>query len=279
MPDFEAYLQERLHSFIPSKTREAMEYSILAQGKRVRPRLLFAVLEGYGLPIETGYPMGAAIEMIHTYSLIHDDLPAMDNDDLRRGKPTNHKVFGEDIAILAGDGLLTEAFGTALLSSCSDHQKVQLIQALVHYAGIDGMIYGQTLDLEAEHQKAIDPEQIIQIDRYKTGMLIILPLVAGAILANHQEDIPLWIQLGEAIGIQFQIQDDILDHTSSEETMGKSLSDQANEKSTFVSLLSLEGAIDLEKAYGKKILSLFEQLPFAFSGLHTQIQQLQNRKK
>lgn len=279
MSDFEAYLKERLEAFIPSKTREAMEYSLLAGGKRVRPHLLFAVLEGYGVPIEVGYPMGAAIEMVHTYSLIHDDLPAMDNDDLRRGKPTNHTVFGEDIAILAGDGLLTEAFGTALLSSCSAAQKVQLVQALAHYAGIDGMIYGQTLDLEAEHQRQIEPEQIIAIDRYKTGMLIILPLVSGAILANRQEDIPLWIQLGEAIGIQFQIQDDILDHTSSEEAMGKSLSDQANEKSTLVSLLALEGAVRLEKEYGKQIISLFEQLPFAFSTLQTQIQQLQNRKK
>lgn len=152
MQRFEAYLEALQTSYRPSRTRDAMFYSLLAGGKRVRPRLLLALLKGYGKEESLGYPCAAAIEMIHTYSLIHDDLPAMDDDDLRRGRPTCHIAFDEATAILAGDALLSEAFGIVMKSECSAEIRGRLVELLSAYAGVDGMILGQTLDIAAERQ-------------------------------------------------------------------------------------------------------------------------------
>lgn len=254
---FENYLKEQIGKLTPSKTRDAMEYSLMAGGKRVRPMLLFRTLESYGLPYETGLPAAAAIEMIHTYSLIHDDLPAMDNDDFRRGRPSCHKAFDEATAILAGDALLTEAFRQVLNSDASASQKVKLVEALSRYAGADGMVYGQDLDIRSESEKP-SAKLLEDIDRYKTGCLIQLPLESAALLASAEEDIPALRQAGEKIGIQFQIQDDILDVTKTSEELGKTSSDIRNDKMTAVSLMGLAEAENEVKRLDSETRALIE---------------------
>lgn len=240
--EFETYLKEKVTQGHNSKVKDAMAYSLLQGGKRIRPQLLFATLMAYGLDQKVGFPCAAAIEMIHTYSLIHDDLPAMDDDDLRRGKPSCHKAYGEAFAILAGDGLLTRAFDVVLESDASSDQKVQLVHLLSDYAGVYGMVYGQELDLLAEDDTAMSIDKVFAIDAYKTAKLLTLPLLCGATLADKEKDYPHWEKIGYDLGIQFQIQDDILDQTQSSQALGKSTSDQENHKQTFVSLLGLEKA-------------------------------------
>lgn len=253
MSKFESYLEKRVNEKIASTTKQAMAYSLMNGGKRIRPQLLLALLKGYGMEETIGYPCACAIEMIHTYSLIHDDLPAMDDDDLRRGKPTCHKAYGEANAILAGDGLLTKAFEVVLDSPCSDSQKVKLVQALSKYAGIDGMIYGQDLDIRSENESSPTLTQMLDIHEYKTAKLLTLPLVCAAILANHEEDVECLKKVGLALGLQFQIQDDILDYTQTEEILGKSTSDSQNQKLTAVSLLGLEKAQKMVEDYDKEL--------------------------
>ncbi|MDD7281778.1 MAG: polyprenyl synthetase family protein, partial [Erysipelotrichaceae bacterium] len=165
--EFEEYLYKKVNENTKSKTKEAMSYSLMNGGKRIRPQLCFALLKGYGINPELGFPAACAVEMIHTYSLIHDDLPSMDNDDLRRGKPSCHKAFDEATAILAGDGLLTKAFEVILNSECDNEQKVKLVYYLSSYAGIDGMILGQDLDIKAELEPNPSFEQLLEIDKYK----------------------------------------------------------------------------------------------------------------
>lgn len=251
--EFEDYLMMRVHENDDSKTKDAMAYSLMNGGKRVRPMLLFSVLEGYGIDEKIGYPCACAIEMIHTYSLIHDDLPAMDDDDLRRGKPSCHKAFDEATAILAGDGLLTKAFEIVLDSECSAEQKVSLVKALAWYAGVDGMIYGQTLDLAAEKDPNPTFALLQEIDHYKTSKLLTLPLVCACILANRLSDIESFRKIGLVLGLEFQMQDDILDVTQSEEVLGKTTSDEENHKVTAVSLLGLKGAQDMVASYDETI--------------------------
>ena len=237
-----------------SSLRESVLYSIHAGGKRIRPFLLLEVLEALQVTIKPAHAqVAAALEMIHTGSLIHDDLPAMDNDDLRRGKPSCHKAYDEATAILAGDGLLTKAFEVVLDSECSAKQKVALVKALSWYAGIDGMIYGQTLDLQAENDTNPTFALLQEIDHYKTSKLLTLPLVCGCILANKFDDIDHFRKIGLVLGLEFQMQDDILDVVGSEEVVGKSLSDEDNHKVTAVSLLGLEGAKDMVKSYDETI--------------------------
>lgn len=233
---------------------ESMNYSVEAGGKRIRPML---ILESFrlcgGQDERIIEPFLAALECIHTYSLVHDDLPAMDNDDLRRGKPSCHKAYDEATAILAGDGLLTKAFEVALDSECSAEQKVALVKALSWYAGIDGMIYGQTLDLQSENDPNPTLALLQEIDHYKTSKLLTLPLVCGCILANKFDDVEHFRKIGLVLGLEFQMQDDILDVTGSEEVVGKSLSDVDNHKVTAVSLLGLQGAKDMVASYDETI--------------------------
>lgn len=267
MIDFKKELLERtaridkiVNSYLPEISgraeyiKSAMDYSVQAGGKRIRPMI---ILETYrlcgGTDEKCVYPFMAALEMIHTYSLVHDDLPAMDNDDLRRGKPSCHKAYDEATAILAGDGLLTKAFEVVLDSECSAKQKVALVKALSWYAGIDGMIYGQTLDLQAENDTNPTFALLQEIDHYKTSKLLTLPLVCGCILANKFDDIDHFRKIGLVLGLEFQMQDDILDVVGSEEVVGKSLSDEDNHKVTAVSLLGLEGAKDMVKSYDETI--------------------------
>lgn len=253
--DFEHYLDEQTRNLPDGPLKDAMRYSLLAKGKRIRPLLLFAALADYGLDPEEGFPFGAAIEMIHTYSLIHDDMPEMDNDDLRRGKPTCHKQYGTDMALLAGDGLQSLAFEQ--VCSIPDPQKaIDLAGLLAKYAGASGMCYGQQLDLRAD--PALTLENLEAIERYKTGCLLALPLAGAAILAGSKQDLARWDEIGKRIGIQFQIQDDLLERTSSVEVMGKSLSDCRNEKGTALSLFSLEEGQAKVLDYQKRIQELLE---------------------
>ena len=267
MQRFEAYLEALQTSYRPSRTRDAMFYSLLAGGKRVRPRLLLALLKGYGKEESLGYPCAAAIEMIHTYSLIHDDLPAMDDDDLRRGRPTCHIAFDEATAILAGDALLSEAFGIVMKSECSAEIRGRLVELLSAYAGVDGMILGQTLDIAAERQPVSEIEALEEIHRHKTGKLLTLPLLCAAWLGDHPQDIEALQQIGERIGLSFQIQDDILDVTRSRQELGKSTSDEKNHKSTYVSLLGIEASQALADRY-------YEEAMQQIQGLHADTQEL-----
>ncbi|WP_372401637.1 polyprenyl synthetase family protein [Bacillus spizizenii] len=231
---------------MPDSLKKSMLYSLEAGGKRLRPLIVLAVLNAYGKSEKDGIPVGCAVEMIHTYSLIHDDLPCMDDDDLRRGKPTNHKVFGEATAVLAGDGLLTESF-KLITSHVSDEvsaeKRLRLVNELISAAGTEGMVGGQVADMEAENRQ-VTLEELESIHERKTAKLLGFSVIAGAILADApEEDIETLRTFSRHIGIGFQIRDDILDLEGSEEKIGKRVgSDTTNEKSTYPSLLSLEGA-------------------------------------
>lgn len=274
---FEEYLKQAVNEGLPSRTRQAMEYSLMAGGKRIRPALLAEALKAYGLEEEIGYPVGAAIEMIHTYSLIHDDLPAMDNDDLRRGKPTCHKAFDEAAAILAGDALLTQAFSQALKADVRADQKTSMIQALSEYAGANGMVYGQDLDINASSHKQ-DIDLLKKIDLYKTGKLLQLPLVCAAIIADHPEDIEKWNSIGEDLGIEFQFQDDILDVLGSPEVLGKNSSDVRNEKLTAVSCLGLQEAQKQVEACDAHLRSVLKSMNLQDEDLTALLNQILQRK-
>lgn len=276
--EFENYLKEKVLEGNPHRTKEAMAYSLLGGGKRVRPQLLFATLSGYGMDPALGLPCACAIEMIHTYSLIHDDLPAMDNDDLRRGKPTNHKVYDEATAILAGDSLLTRAFEVVCETKANPTQIVDMIKQIANKSGVEGMIYGQELDILGENNPNITYQDLLDIDEYKTAKLLTLPLVCGAILSNRKEDIPVLEKIGYYLGVQFQIQDDILDVTISSEQFGKSTSDQENNKSTFVSLLGLEQAKQMVIDYDTKLKEEIRKLDMDTTYLENIFNTLLTRK-
>lgn len=230
---------------IPSSLREAMHYSLLAGGKRIRPLLVIAAAESMGGSREAALPVACAVEMVHTYSLIHDDLPAMDNDDFRRGKPTNHKVFGEATAILAGDGLLTHAFYSITEASRKFHvpaeQTLAIVEELSVYAGPKGMVGGQAADMEGE-QGITDLEQLKYIHIHKTGDLIVFSLKAGGRIASaSQEQLRALETFGRSIGLAFQIQDDILDLIGNEQKLGKKTqSDVAMNKVTYPYFIGLD---------------------------------------
>ena len=275
----ESLLENYINSLPDSTTKSAMLYSLTAGGKRIRPHLLYTVLKGYSVNPEIGNPFACALEMIHTYSLIHDDLPAMDNDDLRRGLPTCHKQFDEATAILAGDGLLTYAFEVAASSNEASDTVVKCISILSQMAGPSGMVYGQQLDLEAEN-KEIDWSMLQTIHEHKTGCLLTAPLLMGCILAKHEEDIPAWKKIGFSLGLAFQVQDDILDIELTAKEFGKSNSDQKNHKGTSVSILGIERAKevmnDLYQSATHEIQSL---TGFESAELLEYVHQIQQRRK
>lgn len=230
----------------PDSLKRAMMYSLEAGGKRIRPILLLATLRGFHKPLSLGYDVACALEMIHTYSLVHDDLPAMDNDDLRRGKPTNHKVFGESLAILAGDGLLTYSFQLiAGLDYLSSDKKVKLIEKITRAAGPSGMVAGQVEDMEGEGE-LLDVDQLQHIHHRKTGDLLSVALECGAILSQATEDQMKDLRsFGKHLGIAFQIKDDLLDVEGDEEQIGKPVgSDESNDKTTYPKLLGMSQAKD-----------------------------------
>lgn len=222
---------------------ESMKYSLAAGGKRIRPMLLLAVIESLGGEVEKGYDAAVALEYVHTYSLIHDDLPAMDDDALRRGKPTNHIVYGEAVAILAGDALLTQAFEVIARSTLSPEQKTQLMLALAKAAGANGMVAGQVKDIEGEG-KELSLDDLKQIHRKKTGALIEFAVIAGGVIEKVSAEVQdKLIQFADHFGLAFQIRDDILDVIGSVEELGKNVGmDAQHEKNTYPELMTLEGA-------------------------------------
>lgn len=236
----EAYLADCFREEAPQQELfDAMRYSLLAGGKRLRPMLTLALCEICGGSAEEALPFAAAVEMVHTYSLIHDDLPCMDNDDYRRGKPTNHKVYGEATAVLAGDALLTAAFSQLAAASLPAERVVRAVDALSRCAGELGMVGGQLLDINAETRLCTEQE-VYDIQSRKTGALISAACRLGVIAAGgSDEQLRSAVRYAEAIGLAFQIEDDILDVIGDEKKLGKATGmDEA--KNTFVRLYGIE---------------------------------------
>lgn len=246
--------------------KEAMAYSANAGGKRIRPILCTAFAELFGGSYQQALPLACAVEMVHTYSLIHDDLPCMDNDDYRRGRPSCHKQYGEATALLAGDGLLTLAFFVIAQSEeqagADTARCLRACRELALKAGMDGMIGGQVMDL-ANENKSVTAEVLTQTDALKTSALLEAACRMGAISAGADEnDVAVVGEYAYNLGIAFQIIDDILDVTGEEKELGKPVgSDAASGKSTFVSLLTLDGAQMLAQEYTNRALAALKKLP------------------
>ena len=285
-----SYIEDVLKNYLPKNPSfqktiyDAMEYSVMAGGKSLRPMMMYQAYKMFGgEDKELIEPFMAAIEMIHTYSLVHDDLPAMDNDTYRRGRKTTHVVYGEDMGILAGDALLNFAYETAINGASAAKAAKNAINALAilsKKAGIMGMVGGQVVDVELTGKK-LDEERLDFIFKLKTGALLEASLMVGAALAGADEKyIELMEQAGLNIGMAFQIQDDILDVTSTTEELGKPVhSDEKNDKTTYVSLYGLEKSHEDVEKYSKKALSIMEELPYENQFLYTLIEKLINRRK
>lgn len=265
-----------------SSIYKAMKYSLSAGGKRMRPVLALSVCELLGGEENDILPYACAIEMIHTYSLIHDDLPAMDNDDFRRGKPTNHKVFGEAMAILAGDALLNKAFEIMLqyTASKSDRlaERVKVMEIIARSSGTEGMIGGQVVDLESEGRN-ITENTLEYMHRCKTGALIKAPVLAASVLFGADSDETKMLdEYAGKIGLAFQIKDDIMDVEGSLENMGKSSgSDQARGKSTFVTLYGIDKSREMLNETIEKAVAALETFGAKAFFLREMAYYIQNR--
>lgn len=238
---------------------ESMRYSLLAGGKRIRPLLVLEFCRICGGEIEQALPFACAVEMLHTYSLIHDDLPCMDNDDLRRGRPTNHKVYGECTAVLAGDTLQAEAFGTILRSKLPAEHRARAAEILANAVGFDGMCGGQYLDMLGEGHK-LSEKELTEINSRKTGALLVAACQMGVAAAGgSSEQLDYAAQYGASIGMAFQIRDDMLDVLSTDEELGKNVgSDAVEKKNTYMALLGQEecqALINKLTAHAKSVLS------------------------
>lgn len=275
-------LKQYLSPKYPESLYEAMNYSIFAGGKRMRPVLLLSACEAVGGNVEDAVPFACALEMIHTYSLIHDDLPAMDNDDFRRGKPTCHKAFDEALAILAGDGLLTYAFEVMLNAVCkgNDMKYAKAAKLIANYSGSQGMLVGQVVDVQSEGKK-IDDKTLMFIHDNKTGGLIKAALMAGAVIGGADDDIiSSFEKVGYNMGIAFQIKDDILDVTSTTEVLGKPvLSDVKNDKQTYVSLYGLDNAQQDYETLSEGAVKMIENMGNSADFLGWYAEALINREK
>ncbi|WP_419785311.1 polyprenyl synthetase family protein [Pseudodesulfovibrio sp.] len=250
--DVEAYLGDCLRGKgAPERLLAAMEYSLLAGGKRLRPVLVLTWAEMLGGDAEAVMPFAASLELIHTYSLIHDDLPAMDDDDLRRGRPSNHKQFDEPTAILAGDGLLTEAFGlmtdASLVKGLPADRVLRAVSVLAAAAGAGGMVGGQVVDMEFTGRTGVELDELRAMHAMKTGALITAACECGAILAGAGEaDVENAREYGRSVGVAFQIVDDVLDVVGDTATLGKPAgSDEAQGKSTYPALVGLDRSKEL----------------------------------
>ena len=286
---YKALIEEHILDFIPEIDQrskdlyDAMKYSLLTGGKRIRPVLVMAACDMFNLPENFVLPNACAIEYIHTYSLIHDDLPCMDDDDFRRGQPSCHKKFGEEYALLAGDGLLTLAFETALKGGegIKPENKIKAVRTLAELAGIRGMVGGQVIDLQSEGTSpTID--KLHSIDRLKTGALIKASVLLGCYAANITDDkvISGAVEYAECIGLAFQIVDDILDITSDSETLGKPVgSDVKNDKITYVSLMGIDKAKQEVDALTLRAVNAISDFPENTDFLKDLALKLANRNK
>lgn len=269
-------------SLLDTNLEESMRYSLNAGGKRIRPVLLLLTLDMLSNDYKLGFSSALGLEMIHTYSLIHDDLPAMDDDDYRRGKLTNHKVFGEWKAILAGDALLTKAFDVIINDTTLDDAiKVKLIRRLSFSSGHLGMVGGQTLDMQSEGS-AIDLTTLEQIHNAKTGALLKFAVMAAVDIAEPETQVATALeQYSEHLGLMFQIKDDLLDIYGDEQKLGKAVgSDIENDKSTYVSLLGRSGAEDKLAYHTQAAHQCLAQLPDHYNteNLEAIIQLFNNRE-
>ena len=258
---------------------EAMRYSLLAGGKRIRPVLTLAVVESLGRRPEPALPTAAALELIHTYSLIHDDLPAIDNDDLRRGKPTCHRVFGEDIAILAGDGLFAEAFALILEAQRAEPGVlVAVLREIARATGVGGMVGGQYIDVTASAECHVD---LRQLHALKTGRLIEAAVVCGALLGGSPAaDLQPYRAFAQELGVLFQIVDDILDVVGDEEALGKTAGKDAQAgKVTYVSRFGLAGARELADASYARAVDRLCELPGAPASLRAVTAYIRSRDR
>jgi len=266
----------------PVSIHKAMRHSVFAGGKRLRPILCMEAGRMVVGSLPTGIEdLGAALEMLHTYSLIHDDLPALDNDDLRRGRPTCHKVFGEAIAILAGDALQTQAYEVLAELRCPSEARVQIIAEIARGTGtVDGMIGGQVVDLEAEHQKP-DLQTLEYIHRSKTAALITASVVSGGLYAGADEDAVCRLRsFGRSIGLAFQIVDDVLDVTQTSEQLGKTAGkDTTAEKTTYPALFGVDESLKKADALVKNALDSLESFGSRATTLESLAHFLVERKK
>jgi len=245
--EYRKLVNDALDKAIPENkndvTVESMRYSVFAGGKRIRPIIALAFCDALGGNITKALPFCCALEMIHTYSLIYDDLPCMDNDDLRRGKPTNHVVFGENISLMAGAALYARAFETIECSAdLTDSQKLKGTRILLKASGLDGIITGQVLDLQ--NRKGLTVDEITKIHELKTGAMLRASALLGVVAADgDKKDENTAIEYADKIGLAFQIKDDILDVTATTESMGKTVGkDKASDKTTFADILGIENA-------------------------------------
>lgn len=271
---------------VPGKLAEAMNYSIRSGGKRIRPILMMESYQMFGGRKTVVEPFMAAIEMIHTHSLVHDDLPAVDNDELRRGRKTTHAVFGEAIGILAGDALLNYAYETALQAfrQTEDAQLVvEALEILARETGLYGMLGGQSVDVENDKNGicALPKEMLDYIYLHKTGALLEAPLMIGAVLAGAgRGETESMREIGRRIGLAFQIQDDILDVTSTDEELGKPVhSDEKNHKVTYVTLFGTEKAAAQVAGLSAEAVELLESLNKNNEFLYLLVEKLVNRRK
>ncbi|GAB6162269.1 polyprenyl synthetase family protein [Desulfothermus naphthae] len=246
---------------VPSTLKESMEYSVMAGGKRIRPILCMVCYELFTGSISEILPFASALELIHTYSLIHDDLPAMDNDDFRRGKPTNHKLFGEAIAILAGDGLLTDSIRLMLMCDVSKELLIKAMNEIIGAVGSQGMVGGQVIDIELTGKESCTLDELRQMHMLKTGRFIESACVCGAILGDASKSEILKIrEYGKMIGLAFQIADDILDIEGDEKIIGKPIhSDLDKGKCTYPLLLGIEESKRLGWECVKKAISFISE--------------------
>lgn len=283
------WTEEVVKSFLPAEEgyqkdiMEAMNYSVMAGGKRLRPLLMYETYRMFGGDGEVIKPFMAAMEMIHTYSLVHDDLPAMDNDEYRRGKLTTHAKYGHAMGVLAGDGLLNYAFETAASAFYYEgdvHKVAKALQVLAKKAGIYGMIGGQVVDVQASGS-SIPQERLDFIYALKTGALLEASMMVGAILAGAaEEEVKTVRQVALDVGLAFQIRDDILDVTSTLETLGKPIhSDDKNEKTTYVTLKGLEQASKDVEEISNRALERLSSLPYENAFLTELIKSLIYREK
>lgn len=257
---------------------QAMRYSVEIGGKRIRPSLLLSFCELCGGDINRALPFACALEMIHTYSLIHDDLPCMDDDDFRRGKPSCHKVYGYEYALLAGDALLTLAFETALCADLPADVVVSATKELAVAAGWAGMVGGQVCDLQNEG-KSVSVDEIEKTDLLKTGELIRAACVIGCMVAGAKDKVPHAASFAKSIGLSFQIVDDILDITSDDQTLGKPVgSDEENGKCTYVSLLGLDESKKLVSALTQRSIESLDAFDGDTSILKNFAISMENRK-
>lgn len=284
--EFKVYINEKLEEYFLNKGSynktiyESVYYSINIGGKRIRPILFLLTYNLYKEDFEKTIDMALAIEMIHTYSLIHDDLPCMDNDDLRRGKPTNHKVYGENIAVLAGDTLLNEAASLMVNYSLKEGEKALLAtKVILDSSGPEGMIGGQIVDIINEGKK-ISKEELIYMHTKKTGELIMSSIIAGAIVADaHEKDIEILKEYGYNLGLAFQIRDDILDLIGDVNKLGKNTgSDENKNKSNFISLFGLEYCIEECNKITNQCISLLDRLSVDAKSLKELTLELLNRE-